>query len=124
MSPVNIGDDEHKYASSPQLDEYGTTGVDGLYKGWGGQPREAPVREPKQGTNIYWREYDRMLPILNTGNDNAGAPTTVIVANLPGGADEWERFLGTQNPAKNNGQPVTENFSLGQASGIVLRRRT
>jgi len=113
------------YRRTPLMDETGliNTGTTGLSKGWLGQPIDAVQRTPQQSTNIWWREFDNGLVILNTDNDDAGSATSVTVSGLPGGATEWKRITGSQDSTWNDGSNVTADFDLAQIDAIILERR-
>lgn len=106
------------------IDELGitNTGTTGLSKGWLGRPLDDPQRAPRQGSNIWIREFENGLVVLNTGNNILGSVTVVQISNIPGGAGTFKRINGLQAPAVNDNSVVNANFSLNQADALILQR--
>ena len=120
-----LNSNSSNYRKVPLLDETGliNTGTTGLSKGWLGYPIDDPQRTPQQSTNIWWREFDNGLVILNTDGDDAASATTVTFANLPGDNTTWKRIDGSQDSSWNDGSNVTANFNLPPIDCIILERR-
>jgi hypothetical protein len=119
--------------ATPLFDEYGLingsidygfgAGGTKLYRKWMGRPIDGPQLQARTGM-LWWREFDNCLVVLNTNWDDTLPPITVIVANLPGGANEWMRFNGVQDPSWNNGNNASSNFTIPSIDAIFLVRRS
>lgn len=112
------------YRRVPLMDESGliNEGTTGLSQHWLGAAIDAPQRAPVQGTNIWMREFDNGLAIVNTDEDRATSATTVLISNIPGGAGTFKRIDGSQDTGHNDGTTVNGNFSLDAQDGIILER--
>lgn len=101
------------------IDETGfiNEGTTGLSKGWGGHPVDAPQLVPRQGTNIWAREYDNFWVVVNT--DIQGSATVVDIS-LFGGAGKVKRFNGSQDPVTNDDSVINSNFSLEIIDALFL----
>jgi hypothetical protein len=133
ITGIRVGAErEGRASSTPLFDEYGLingsvdygfgTGPSGLYKNWMGAAKEDPPTAAR-ADGLWGREFDNAYVLLNPDNDEANASKLVDVSALPGGANEWTRFVGTQDTVINNGVAATEDFNISPIDGIVLRRR-
>jgi hypothetical protein len=96
-------DVEKSHSSNPWFDEYG---ID-----LGAAVDDPPTTPWQKG--VYRREFENGVVLVNPRKN--GAQTVELE---PG----FARFIGTQDPAHNNGQPVTR-ITLADRDGIVLVRQ-
>ena len=54
-------------------------------------------------------------------NPKGNGPVTLTIRDL--GGSIWKHFLGTEDPATNNGQNVTGSITLADRDSIILLRR-
>jgi hypothetical protein len=134
---VRVGSTSTGRAQSvPIFDEYGLingaqdyglgTGNTGLTRKWMGRALEGP---PTAATfthatgEVWMREFENALCIVNTDNDEANSAVTIPVAQLPGGPTAWKRIQGDQDPIVNDGSDIVGDFTINPIDGIVLQRR-
>ena len=122
LNGTTVGGSEYKAAAL--LDEPGLINAPttGLSKHWLGAAIDAFQVTPVQGTNIWIREFTNGLVVVNSGNDPAGAATTVLIGSIPGGAGTFKRIDGLQDPGVNDGSTVNGGFSLNQVDALILER--
>jgi hypothetical protein len=97
------------YNEIPWFDEFDLAGTASTK--WLGQPVDPPPTAPwLQG--VYRRRFDGGVALVNPKGN--GAQTVTLEAG-------YRRFLGTQAPAVNDGQPVT-SLTLADRDGILLVR--
>ncbi len=124
-------------ASTPLFDEYGVingsvdygfgTGNTKLFHKWMGIALEAAPTTPllTHGTGEIWaREFENALCIVNTDNRQTNTAATIPVSLLPGGASEWMFFNGDQDAANNDGSYASVDFTIEPIDGFVLVRRS
>lgn len=104
------------------IDELGlrNTGTTGLSRGWLGPPIDPPQRAPVFGT-IWARRFLNGGVIVDEQDNYSGSTTLIHLANDLGWTEDYETFLGVQDPVANDGQAKT-TITLNQADGRVLRR--
>jgi len=112
------------YRTCVLFDETGliNTGITALYRKWMGVAIDPRQDAPRTG-NLWWRELENALIIINTDNDEANAAATVPFSMLPGDASTWKRITGVQDPVHNDGSNVTADFNLDPIDAIILERR-
>ena len=114
--------------STMLFDEYGLVnqGTTGLSRKWMGEAIDS-VQVIKRADHsfgeLWWREFENALVIVNTDNDRSNPSATVPVVALPGGIGAWKRINGLQDPSYNDGSVVSESFfQIQPVDGIVLQR--
>lgn len=77
----------------------------------------SPPQNAPWSQGVYRRDFENGIALVNPKGNNGGAPVTVTVE--PG----FTRVAGTQDPAVNSGQPVTQPITLQYRDGIILLRQ-
>jgi hypothetical protein len=111
------------------FDEMGliNTATTKLFEKWMGEAIDAPQEAPRVSHatgEIWWREFDNALVIVNTDNDSTNSAALVTTATLPGGADEWMTFNGSQDSAVNDNSALGATLSINPVDGIILVRKS
>jgi hypothetical protein len=87
------------------------TATTGLSRKWLGRPVD-PVQTSAVFNDIWVREFENGIVVLNADNDPANTET-VTLAMLGAGTDTYKRLLGVDDPTHNDGSNVTGSFRLG-----------
>jgi hypothetical protein len=118
-APYHVGP---SYGTKVWFDEYD---AGGLGQGYLGQPTpnwkgavQTQARWNYGPLGVWAREFQGGIAIMNP---KGNGPVTLTIQDL--GGQIWKHFLGTEDPATNNGQDVTDSITLADRDGVILLRR-
>jgi hypothetical protein len=99
------------------------TGSTKLYRKWMGYAVD-PVQTDAWDGDLWIREFENALVIINTNWDDTDPAAIVDVSALPGGASEWTRIVGDQDPSWNSGADANTDFAIPSIDAIILARKS